>query len=78
LPDVLGNSQSYQDESFENCLLEYPQYTRPIEWEGRSVPEVLLSGHHKNIENWRKEQSLKITKENRPDLLKKYLDLQKV
>ena len=78
LPDVLGNAQSFEDESFENNLLEYPQYTRPVEWEGKKVPEVLLSGHHKNIENWRKEQSLKITSEKRPDLLKKYLDLQKV
>ena len=78
LPDVLGNAQSFEDESFENNLLEYPQYTRPVEWDGRFVPDILLSGHHKNIENWRKEQSLKITKEKRPDLLKKYLDLQKV
>lgn len=78
LPGVLGNAQSLQDESFENGLLEYPQYTRPIDWEGRQVPEVLLSGHHKNVENWRKEQSLKITGKNRPDLMKKYLDSQKV
>lgn len=78
LPKVLGNEQSLQDESFENGLLEYPQYTRPIEWEGRQVPDVLLSGHHKNIENWRQEQSLKITAKNRPDLMKKYLDSQKI
>lgn len=78
LPNVLGNEQSTEDESFENQLLEYPQYTRPVSWQGRDVPEVLLSGHHKNIENWRKEQSLKITESKRPDLFKKYLDSKKV
>ncbi len=78
LPGVLGNAESANDESFEQNLLEYPQYTRPISWEGREVPEVLLSGHHKNIENWRHEQSLKITETKRPDLLKKYLDSKKV
>lgn len=78
LPKVLGNEQSTEDESFENQLLEYPQYTRPVSWQGRDVPEVLLSGHHKNIENWRKEQSLKITESKRPDLFKKYLDSKKV
>lgn len=78
LPGVLGNAESVSDESFEQILLEYPQYTRPISWQGRDVPEVLLSGHHKNIENWRHEQSLKITEKKRPDLLKKYLDSKKV
>lgn len=78
LPDVLGNSDSISEESFENGLLEYPQYTRPVEWEGRQVPEILLSGHHENIARWRQEQSLKVTEQNRPDLLKKYLDLKKV
>ncbi len=78
LPGVLGNTLSTESESFENCLLEYPQYTRPIEWEGRKVPEVLLSGHHKKIEDWRKEQAIKITRERRPDLLKKYLDSKRV
>lgn len=78
LPGVLGNAESTVDESFENGLLEHPQYTRPISWEGRTVPEVLLSGHHKNIEKWRLEKSLEITKRNRPDLLKKYLDFKKV
>lgn len=67
---VLGNSDSIQNESFENLLLEYPQYTRPIEWKGRVVPEILLSGHHENIAKWQSEQALKITKERRPDLLK--------
>ena len=74
LPDVLGNKESLEDESFENFLLEHNQYTRPVIWEGREVPEVLLSGHHANIAKWRKEQSLEITKQKRPDLLKKYLD----
>lgn len=75
---VLGNVDSAQEESFENGLLEYPQYTRPTEWKGLKVPDVLLSGHHANIAKWRKEQSLKITEKRRPDLLKKYLDLKKV
>lgn len=78
LPGVLGNAQSISDESFEQQLLEYPQYTRPINWEGKEVPAVLLSGHHANIEKWRHEQSLEITEQRRPDLLKKYLDSKKV
>ena len=68
---VLGNAESIQNESFENSLLEYPQYTRPIEWKGRKVPEMLLSGHHENIAKWQIEQAKKITKERRPDLLQK-------
>lgn len=71
LPGVLGNSVSIENESFETGLLEYPQYTRPIEWKNRKVPEILLSGHHKNIAKWQKEQALQITKERRPDLLEK-------
>ena len=78
LPGVLGNADSTEDESFENGLLEHPQYTRPIEWEGRSVPDILLSGHHQNIAKWRKQQALEVTKQKRPDLLQKYLDSQKV
>lgn len=78
LPRVLGNNQSLENESFEFGLLEYPQYTRPIEWQGKRVPDVLLSGHHKKIEEWRKQQALKITAERRPDLLKKYLDSKRV
>lgn len=74
LPGVLGNEASLEDESFENFLLEYPQYTRPTEWEGRSVPEVLLSGHHRKIADWRREQAEIATKDKRPDLFKKYLD----
>ncbi|MGI6168880.1 MAG: tRNA (guanosine(37)-N1)-methyltransferase TrmD [Christensenellales bacterium] len=66
---VLGDENSNRDESFENGLLEYPQYTRPYEFRGRMVPEVLISGHHANIEAWRKERSLEITAHNRPDLL---------
>ena len=62
---------STKEESFSEGLLEYPQYTRPEVFEGIKVPEVLLSGHHENIDKWRREQSLKITKIKRPDLLKK-------
>ena len=62
--------ESIKEESFSNGLLEYPQYTRPEIFEGESVPEILLSGHHENIEKWRKEQSVEITRRKRPDLLK--------
>ena len=71
LPGVLGNAASTENESFETQLLEYPQYTRPIEWKGRKVPEILLSGHHENVAKWQKEQALQITKQRRPDLLEK-------
>ncbi len=71
LPGVLGNAASTENESFETGLLEYPQYTRPIEWKGRKVPDILLSGHHENIAKWQREQALQITKQRRPDLLKK-------
>ena len=64
------NEESTSEESFSEGLLEYPQYTRPEEFKGKRVPDVLISGHHENIRNWRKEQSLMITKKNRPDLLK--------
>ena len=74
LPGVLGNEASLEDESFENFLLEYPQKTPPTEREGRSVPEVLLSGHHRKIADWRREQAEIATKAKRPDLFKKYLD----
>lgn len=69
VPGVLGKEASFQEESFCNGLLEYPQYTRPAVFMGRAVPEVLLSGHHENIEKWRKEQSYLRTKQKRPDLL---------
>ena len=64
------NEESTSEESFSEGLLEYPQYTRPEEFRGKRVPDVLISGNHENIRNWRKEQSLMITKKNRPDLLK--------
>ena len=64
------NNESIKEESFSNNLLEYPQYTRPEEFRGRKVPEVLISGHHENIKKWRDEKSLEITKIKRPDLLK--------
>ena len=69
---VLSDEVCFTDESIYSGLLEYPQYTRPEVWEGEAVPPVLLSGHHKNIETWRHEQSLKITAERRPDLLAKF------
>ena len=78
LPGVLGNAESTMSESFEDNLLEYPQYTRPTEWEGRRVPEILLGGHHQKIEDWRREQAIKTTQERRPDLWKKYLDSKRV
>ena len=65
------NNESVKEESFSNNLLEYPQYTRPEEFRGRKVPEVLISGHHENIKKWRDEKSLEITKLKRPDLLNK-------
>ena len=73
LPGVIGDPQSVADDSFESGLLEYPHYTWPQEWEGRSVPEVLLSGHHERISQWRREQSERTTKARRPDLWKRYV-----
>jgi len=73
VPGVLGSDESAVYESFYDGLLEYPQYTRPEEFMGMKVPPVLLSGHHKNIEAWRHEQSLIRTKERRPDLYEKYM-----
>ena len=70
---VLSDDICFMDESIYSGLLEYPQYTRPEVWEGEAVPPVLLSGHHKNIEKWRMEQSLSITAERRPDLLDLYM-----
>ena len=69
LPGVAGNEVSLAEESFAAGLLEYPHYTRPRDFEGRSIPEVLLSGDHEKIAKWRREQAEKITKERRPDLL---------
>lgn len=72
LPGVMGADESGTEESFADGLLEYPQYTRPQMWEGRSVPEVLLSGHHEKIAAWRRDQAEKITAERRPDLWDEY------
>lgn len=73
VPGVLSNEDSGVTESFYDNLLEYPQYSRPEVWHDKRVPEVLLSGHHKNIEKWRLEQSIKRTQERRPDLYEKYV-----
>ena len=70
VPGVLSNNECFTEESHFNGLLEYPQYTKPSEWRGQIVPEVLLSGHHANIEKWRRDKSLEVTKQKRPDLLK--------
>jgi len=76
LPGVLGDEDSPKDDSFSEGLLEYPQYTRPEVFRGMKVPDVLLSGHHKQIEKWRKQQALERTRQNRPDLLEKSDDSQ--
>ncbi len=73
VPGVLHNAESAQTESFQNGLLEYPQYSRPFCWNGKEVPEGLVSGDHKKIEKWRQEQSMARTKERRPDLYEKYI-----
>ncbi len=72
LPGVVGAEASTWEESFEGSLLEYPHYTRPATWEGLNIPEVLVSGHHGRIAEWRREQAKRITKERRPDLWQKY------
>ena len=72
LPGILGNENSTEEESFENGLLEYPQYTKPQIWENKSVPDVLLSGDHAKIKDWRLSQSEAITRDRRPDLWQKY------
>ena len=71
LPGVLSDDECFEEESHFNSLLEYPQYTRPYEWKGRTVPDVLLTGHHANVDKWRRQQSLKRTLERRPDMLEK-------
>jgi len=73
VPGVLGNSEAHHEESICSGLLEYPQYTKPREWREMAVPEVLLSGHHENIHLYQLEESLRLTKERRPDLYEKYL-----
>ena len=74
LPGVLGNEESNKEESFENYLLEHPQYTKPKDWEGKSPPDILFSGDHAKIKGWRLSQSEAITRRLRPDLWKKYLN----
>ena len=71
VPGVLNNDVSAETESFQDSLLEYPQYSRPEEWRGKKVPPILLSGHHANVEKWRREQSIIRTAKWRPDLLEK-------
>lgn len=68
IPGVLGNAASAQDESFSTGLLEHPQYTRPAEWQGRAIPDILMSGHHGKIARWRHDMSEEITRARRPDL----------
>jgi tRNA (guanine37-N1)-methyltransferase len=72
MPRVLGNAASTEEESFAEGLLEHPQYTRPAEWQGRQIPEVLLSGHHGRIAEWRRDQAEALTRDRRPDLWRKY------
>ena len=71
-PGVIGAAESLTEESFERDLLEYPHYTRPADWNGRAVPEVLLSGHHAKIEAWRRERAEELTKSRRPDIWARY------
>ncbi len=73
IPGVLGSASSVEEESFEGGLLEYPQYTRPREFEGRAIPDVLLSGDHQRIANWRREEAEKTTRTRRPDLWERFL-----
>ncbi len=73
IPGVLGNQESAEDESFASGLLEHPQYTRPTEWNGRTIPEVLLSGHHQRVADWRQQKAEEITQDRRPDLWLNYL-----
>lgn len=74
LPGIVGNETSPAEESFESGLLEYPHYTRPAEWQGRAVPEVLTSGHHDKIRRWRLSEGERITQQRRPDLWARYLE----
>jgi len=74
IPRVLGNQASTEEESFSDGLLEHPQYTRPADWDGREIPEVLLSGHHARITSWRRSMAERLTKERRPDLWRAYCE----
>ncbi len=73
LPEVMGNTETVREESFSDGLLEYPHYTRPAEWAGLKVPEVLLSGHHERVAAWRRTQAETVTRDRRPDLWERYL-----
>ncbi len=75
IPRVLGNHASVEEESFSSGLLEHPQYTKPVDWDGRMVPDILLSGHHAHIASWRQAQAERLTKERRPDLWRAYCAL---
>ncbi|QIE42749.1 tRNA (guanosine(37)-N1)-methyltransferase TrmD [Rhodobacteraceae bacterium SC52] len=72
IPRVLGNHASVEEESFSSGLLEHPQYSKPVDWDGRTVPDILLSGHHAHIASWRQDQAERLTKERRPDLWRAY------
>ncbi|MBT5574979.1 MAG: tRNA (guanosine(37)-N1)-methyltransferase TrmD, partial [Alphaproteobacteria bacterium] len=74
MPGVMGNQLSHEQESFETGLLEHPNYTHPRIWQGISAPEILISGHHQKIANWRQQQAENITQERRPDLWQAYID----
>ena len=74
IPRVLGNQASVEEESFSTGLLEHPQYTKPADWNGRAIPEVLLSGHHAKITDWRQAMAERLTKERRPDLWRAYCE----
>lgn len=76
LPSVLGNAESIEDESHSNGLLEHPQYTRPAEWHGHAIPEILISGHHGNIAKWRRQMAEELTQARRPDMWENYLETQ--
>lgn len=78
LPEVIGKPESLEEESFSSGLLEYPQYTRPQEWNGLAVPDVLLSGHHENIRKWRLQRAEQLTQERRPDLWAQYVNERKL
>jgi tRNA (guanine37-N1)-methyltransferase len=72
IPGVMGKEASATEESFEDGLLEYPQYTRPRDWEGRAIPDILLSGDHAKIAAWRRDEALRLTHERRPELIAKF------
>lgn len=78
LPGVVGNAQSVADDSFAEGLLEYPHYTRPQVWDGRAVPDVLVSGHHENVRTWRLAQAEDITRQRRPDLWARYIERKQI